>query len=286
MKPYRLAKVLLVSLILTALAACGGGSNNDQGVSFTAVGFTADQVQQGNQRICTPQLFSSQIFLQISYSNLANESVVPQVESFKCLQIQNNLESQTLRAERALIRYEIAGAQTQPPSSSVNFSHVLGPLVNNATENIDTTLPEGIGPTNIPNNITAFVQVVSPEVLRWMSLNRSQLPEPPFNMNVYVAVSGVTSAGDRLVSNEAGLVIVVSNDNVINRPTTTTAALNADGSLPVGSDGTVNDTDFTSENVGETNTGSDDSVASNSEPAPTGATPTPVATGVATSTAR
>jgi hypothetical protein len=40
------------------------------------------------------------------------------------------------------------------------------------------------------------------------------LPEPPFEMVASVTVSGVTSAGNRIETNELPLSIIVAEDNV------------------------------------------------------------------------
>jgi len=141
--------------------------------------------------------------------------------------------TQSVRVDRAMIRYFVAGASSQPPSTATAAGVVLG-AANGATSlpngngsqpgtKPGGTLPSGgtggtggsgTGSGTTAPRATAGFAVVPAAVAEWISSHRSELPEPPFEMVASVTVSGVTSAGNRIETNELPLSIIVTEDNV------------------------------------------------------------------------
>lgn len=195
------AGVLSLSLLLLSLTGCGSGSsNNDQGVAFTLLGFFSDFEETAGQVGDTITLSGTDEFSNSSPNeDSQTETAVPVI-----LGLQNNLSGQFIRADIAYITYFVNGASAQPPSTSVSFSVFLGP----ASEG-NSSLPPTIAN---PNTSFAQIPIVPADIRAWLALNRNDLPEPPFTMTATVYVSGVTSSGDRLDTNQATYFLNVVPD--------------------------------------------------------------------------
>jgi len=219
---------ILATLFVGALAGCGGGgSNNDAGQGVTLTGFNA-----APNGICSASQKVTSILMPISGGAEAeNPTGEGSVGAFSCFEAQNNLVTQAVRVDRALIRYFVAGASAQPPSTVTAAAAYLAAAQGN------TSLPgggivtvggnqPGVQPGSKPQGtlpsgasggaprITAGFNVVPSAVSEWISANRSLLPPPPFQMIASVQLSAVTSAGDRIETNELPLNIIVSEDNI------------------------------------------------------------------------
>ncbi len=186
-----------------AMVGCGSASNDDQGVSFTNLGFFSVDTETN---ACEETGVSSAI-VSIGTSAGANST-----GASLCIGLQNNLSGQFIRSERATITYSIPGAALQPPSAVVPVSAIMGP----GSAGASTSLPDGV--TN-ESRVIAGILLLPPETLRFLSVNRGALPRTPYTMIASASVTGVTSAGDSLESNPAEIAIQV-----------TTASLNATGS--------------------------------------------------------
>mgnify|MGYP006279236153 CR=1 FL=1 len=133
--------------------------------------------------------------------------------------IQNNLYGQVFRADRVYVDYYIPGASAQPPSTSVPISLLAGPAesagsgqgavgggTNSTTRDPGirrpayTSLPPSLA--NICNRALAQITVVPAAVREWLNFNRDLTPEAPYKMEVTIRVSGLTSGGDRLDTND------------------------------------------------------------------------------------
>lgn len=137
--------------------------------------------------------------------------------------VQNNLYGQVFRADRVYIDYYIPGASAQPPSTSVPVSLLAGPAESASGGQVTggggaggagggtlrdpgirrpayTSLPPSLA--NICNRALAQVTVVPAAVREWLNFNRDLTPEAPYKMEVTIRVSGLTSGGDRLDTND------------------------------------------------------------------------------------
>jgi hypothetical protein len=196
--------------LLAFLVGCGGGSNNDQGVGFSLIGFNA--VEDGE---CQEDTFISAAGAPLSD---AGGQEGPDIGLFTCATVQNNTTTQFVRTDRMLLEYYIDGASEQPPSTSTGVSTFLGPASGGeGTNPPDSTLPGSL--EGVENRAMLSFPYVPVSIREWLSLNRNSLPEPPFEMTVVATVTGVTSAGDRIETNPASLLVVVSPDVPI-QPTT------------------------------------------------------------------
>lgn len=205
--------ITIFSTAAMLLAGCGSAPN-DQGVSFSLLGYMAIDIDEDTgERTCSIDTSTSGYL-----ANLGTSSDIGASATLGCILLQNNLTGQFIRAERVNLSYFIAGASEQPPSTVQAQTVVLGPLGSGdsgtTSTGPNTTLPPGF--TSLGNRISTGVFLIPDETHRWLSLNRDKLPDPPFIMQVTASVTGVTSAGDVLVSNEAGTSVEVVSDITIN----------------------------------------------------------------------
>jgi hypothetical protein len=230
---------IILALSLALSSACGGGSNNDQGTSFSLVGFNSFD----EENVCQLDVFTSVLVLGLSDTGVSES--LGDFGLASCLTIQNNMTTQFVRADRVYLDYFVPGASDQPPSTSIALGLILAPFASQVGAQGGgqgggqgfVTGPGGstiVGPppfTSLPSSFTigaaggtegGAAQIVSArfiavpvEVREWLALNRLSLPEPPFQMTLVARVAGVTSGGDALVTNEATIPIIVRIDNPI-----------------------------------------------------------------------
>lgn len=216
-------KIIGSALLVSTLVFAGCGSaGNDQGISFTLLGFTpitGDSATGGTG--CDLNGFDNTISIPIGESG---ESSTAAVETKRCILVQNNMTAVAVRTERANIEYFIPGADRQPPSTSIPVTVTVGtapgtdaPEQGSGAEGDDeATDGENNGVTIIGNRGGTQINMIPPEIRSWISLNRGSLPEAPFSLEIIVNVIGVTTAGDRLETNKAYYQAQVVNDFLIN----------------------------------------------------------------------
>lgn len=261
---------LIVSLVAIA---CGGNgaSNNDQGMSVTflglfnsttlantsAVGQGQTTGQQGCGRLPTVFVGGSirlgeatpepSVTLTDTNSSGTDESGA----FVSVVGVQNNLYGQAFRADRVLIDYYVPGASTQPPSTNAPIALIAGPAEAAAQTNTQdtqtqnpglrrpsfTSLPPSL--SNICNRALAQVTIIPASIREWLNFNRDALPEAPFKIEITVRVSGLTSSGDRLDTNDGTFdfevlpetyIVPTSGDATPEATVAPTAAAQADNS--------------------------------------------------------
>ena len=196
------------------LASCGGGSNNDQGVAFTLLGYNSVD----DQGVCELDLFTTSI--NIPLSNGASGELVGGGDVGACLTVQNNMSSQGVRADRFIMEYSIVGSSLQPPTTSRAIGRIAAPAPAVVSGAGGAAAPRPIGdlPPGFGNNKNLVQTGFSPlpvEIREWLNLNRNSLPELPFNMTLNGRVAGVTTGGDSIESNPVSFSITLLEDNVI-----------------------------------------------------------------------
>jgi hypothetical protein len=201
MKFGKLLKTSFLVVTLSAFIGCGSATNNDQGVTFTFLGFFSDSAG------ATGLSGTS-----VAYSDVTSEPggfAADAISVLAFIGVQNNLSGQFIRLQRAYISYTIPGTNLLPPSTSQVLSGTLTP-VDNA---VGSSLPD---PLKTGKNVKYIqIAVLPPQVRTWISLQRESLPEAPFDIEATVFAHGVTSAGDQVDTNEGGLRIRILPDDVI-----------------------------------------------------------------------
>lgn len=216
-----LAKRLSISVLLLSGIGCGGGGgNNDNGVGVALLGFTA--VDNG---VCTGSTFVSAVAMPIS-GGASAESPDANAGIPSCFQVRNNLVTQAVRLDRANLRYYIPGSSLQPPATVYPVVAFLAAATGNTSlpnpetsgkpgTKPESTLPSGnVGSVAGNPPVTGAFAAVPVAIREWISAHRGDLPPAPFNMLNQVQLSGVTSAGNRIETNEAVLTIIVKEDNL------------------------------------------------------------------------
>lgn len=206
--------VLAGLLVAGVLGSCGSASNNDQGASFTLLGYFAS-VPSGDSTTLPTALSGLSILLTDSTSpetapgagNFGSGTVLAAVG------VQNNLSAQFIRTDQVFFEYNVPGAQAQPPTTNYPLSVLLGAADSNLSPTPTSTLPGGFN--GLANRAFAEVPVLPAEIREWLSLNRDLLPDRPFTMTVRTVVSGVSSAGDRFDTNASELLVQVNDDTII-----------------------------------------------------------------------
>lgn len=217
---------LLAAMTLTlagtmSLVGCGSATSNDQGVSFTLLGFFTEAPDAAADCKTLP---TGVLGLYMPLNDPSSEVSPAAGDQLVYLGMQNNLSQQFIRTDRVFIEYYVPGASTQPPSTSLPFSAMINPSVSSSTDGtsggttaakaFESSLPPSFGGGSCSRSYGGFT-VVPEDVRSWMNFNRGELPEPPFVMTAIVSLTGITSAGDRLTSNEASIDIHVTPDVVI-----------------------------------------------------------------------
>ena len=204
----KLSKVLLTALLPLPLFFNGCGSSaNDQGTTFSLIGFgqlTIDTTTLATT--CSDTVFTNQISVPRSDATEGSGTVIG------CLVIQNNLTSTSVRTERVNLSYYINGASEQPPSTNTVGTVLLGPAASSATTTTTTT---STGLSSLGNKISLPANLIPPVVREWISVNRSRLPSPPYNMDIIASVTGVSTSGDQLTTNEASIQATITQDVLV-----------------------------------------------------------------------
>lgn len=198
--------ITATSACILALLSCGSASNNDQGVSFSSNGWAA--VKDG---ACTFQGIT-EFQAPISLGTGSEVTGSGLIDSRQCMVVENRMTSQFIRADRIYYTFNIPGASVQPPNTSMPFSAFLAQVP--TTTGTDTGSGSGTD-LGDAQRLSSGAYIVPPQIFEWISLNRDSLPSIPFQLEVYARVSGVTAAGDRLQTNEIGMPVFITQDEVI-----------------------------------------------------------------------
>lgn len=201
----RIAKMGFIAAGITfGITACGGGvgggSNNNQGLSFTLIGvFSAGETSCAGApvgAIAAP--------LSSAGSDTGADPFFGAI--LAGIGLQNNLGGQAFNVDRLDYEFFIPGSSAQPPSTVTALPVLLGP----GAEGVSSSLPQDFA--TLPSCSVATVSVLPQQVRAWIALNRASLPEAPFDMLLTLRAHGEATGGDRLTSNDETIVITVTPD--------------------------------------------------------------------------
>lgn len=198
---FELKKVVRIALavIFTGVISACGGTSNDQGITFSFLGWYSDA--SGATQITGISAPLSVAEVEPGSGGYAGGSLV------LAAGVQNSLEEQFIRTERIFFEYEVPGANLNPPDTSMVVNGLIGPA---PCTDCNSSLPDSF--KNAGNPAYLEVTVVPAEIRTWINLNREQLPEPPFTMNVRAYLTGLTSSGERYDTNPVYLAIEMLPD--------------------------------------------------------------------------
>jgi hypothetical protein len=156
---------------------------------------------------------------------------------YAILGLQNNLYGQVFRADRVLLEYYIPGASVQPPSTNVALNMLAGPAEAGTqggaaggaatnTGGIRRPFVTSLPPTfnQICNRSFAQVPIIPSPIREWLNFNSNQLPEAPFDLEIVITITGLSSGGNRYDTNQGLFTISVVPEIPVIPPTPAVAA--------------------------------------------------------------
>lgn len=197
--------------LVVGLGLVGCGSNdNDQGISFRAVGIFQGEQQEDQCQVPVVDNAIGDPGISVPLNSPLVDGGYPDSNSFLSfcrgfLQLENNLgfqrtqdgnvveqEGEAINVERIDFEYEIPGARIAIPSNSMPTGFRINPF---------------FGPENSfgrPNTIFVQLdgQLVPSALVQFLRQNQPSLPQLPYVMIIHIRVRGRTDSGELLVSNE------------------------------------------------------------------------------------
>lgn len=229
--------VTLLGLFQTATSqATGGGTtNNLTGCGQLPQPLSAGFISLGQtmpQPSATPGTTST-----------SGLSMDPSGAVYAIVGVQNNLYGQVFRADRVLLEYYIPGSSVQPPSTNVALNMLAGPAEagtqggtntgGNGNGNGNGTGTGTVGDdlrrpivTSLPptfnqicNRAFAQVPIIPAPIREWLIFNSNQLPEAPFDLEIVITLTGLSSGGNRYDTNQGLFTISVVPEIPVIPPT-------------------------------------------------------------------
>ena len=191
-----------LGLVVLGATACGGaGGSNDQGVSFSFLGY-----YQGPTTAALPE-----VSLPVSIGGEEDEGYSGLEETlFACFL--NGLSGEFLRVDRLIYEFNAPGAGVSIPSTNTGFTLFLGPAVPALS---NSNLPPGFS-GSAPSNVNCGrVLVVPPDIAQFIVLNKGFFPEETFTVEMRVSASGVSSSGNRFTTPAQSFLLLFTTDNTI-----------------------------------------------------------------------
>lgn len=188
------------TLVLGAVSCGGTGSNNDQGTSFLAYGYFNDsQGQTGSSGAIVALAPDSAVL--VGTGGASVQLLVDGNAVLTFMGFQNRLANQFIRLVRIDCSYDIPGSNLQIPDDSFNSAAVISsdPAADDRDDETGQQVPL---PTGEGSTLILQFEVVSPDIISYINVNRNSLPELPFRMNVSCRGVGVTQSGDTIVTND------------------------------------------------------------------------------------
>ncbi len=201
---FRRIGAALSGMALLLGLGCGGGTNNDQGTSFLALGFASEAGTTANE-IGKPLPLASDPAATAVGFNGGTEGVSFAVDGLYVttfIVLANNLTHQFIRVTRVDCSYDIPGADPALviPNDSFNLTMLLGAAEGAAVDTpVDAAAKEK---ADLASSGAAEFIIVSPDLYSFINVNRNLLPELPFRMNVTCSAIGITQAGDVIRTND------------------------------------------------------------------------------------
>ena len=194
--------VLVGGLLATG---CGDSGNNDNGISFRAVGFVQGTFSDNKCSVPTASSAIADQSNNLSLDNASVDSGYP-AGSFFCrayLWLENNLLRQALVVDRLDFEYEIPGSRIGLPSHSSSVGIRINPS--------DSTVTSPFGAPNVYIGLPE-AQIVPASVVLFLRQNRQSLPQLPYTMIVKMTAHARSDAGQDYTSNELRYTITWEQD--------------------------------------------------------------------------
>lgn len=197
---------LLLGLVGMTGVGCGDdGNENDQGISFRAVGILQGEVSDGQCTVPTADSAFADAGVSVpldgmvfGFDVLARGYPSSSVGFSICrayIQLQNDLIKQSINVERIDFEYEIPGARLAVPMNSMPTGFRINP------SDADPDTPSPFGQVNAII-VQPDGQMVPQSLVQFLRQNEPSLPQVPYIMIIHITAHGRTDTGDALESNE------------------------------------------------------------------------------------
>jgi hypothetical protein len=189
----RIIRLVLVGGLLAI--GCGDSGDNDNGISFRAVGFLQGVLADAKCTVPTVGTAIADQSNNIPLDNAIVDSGYP-ANLFFCrayLWLENNLIRQAIIVDRLDFEYEIPGSRIGLPSHSSSVGIRINPA--------DSTAASPFGPANVYIGLPE-AQIVPASVVLFLRQNRQSLPQLPYTMIIKMTAHARSDAGQSYVSNE------------------------------------------------------------------------------------
>lgn len=203
--------LLLITLIACGVVfvGCGDASSNDQGTSFTFLGWYEKADPEAEPTLLTGLTLNLN---SLAVNNIAGKTAYAGFT--------NHLYGEAIRLQRVHLKFEVPGSKIEIPSTAAVLNTILGPRPDNGSGAFDqdSSLPDsfgdGTGAAGEDFAPTSYgeVFIVPAEIMSFLSLNKASLPQTPFTLVVTAYGSAITTAGKQLNSNEIQFAIFVSDE--------------------------------------------------------------------------
>jgi hypothetical protein len=220
-----LAGIALVAGVL----GCGSSTtNNDQGASFSALGFF-----EANSTETPPPALAG--FTTTLSSDPANQGIFLN-QSLAAIGLENRLRNSFIRLTKVDCEYQVPGSSISVPPDSVAVSSFIpaspgigGPQIGGSggsggvggsggsstggTTTTDTSSGTGGGNATGEGSKTYMTfKVISASIYSYLNNNRNALPELPFQVQIFCTATGVTNAGKTIETNPIGITAVMAEE--------------------------------------------------------------------------
>jgi hypothetical protein len=196
----------------------GGGDENDQGISFRAVGIFQGEQQEDQCEVPTTENQIADTGIAVPLDGAVFPPPAPDqliggypdsnaALSF-CrgfIQLDNDLNNQAIVVERFDFVYEIPGSRIAIPENSAPTGFRINPANADPEAN-----PNPFGQVN-----TIFIQLngqlIPSTLVLFLRQNQQSLPALPYVMIIHVTARGRTDSGDVLVTNEVRYTVELTS---------------------------------------------------------------------------
>jgi hypothetical protein len=206
----RKARFIAAALVFIAASGCGSGgggsSENDQGITFTALGVFQEE-EQVAPAVDTfdpeePQGDTGRIISLSQTTTIPNDVNGDGDLDGGYVGVRNNLTSQRITTRGIQVEIFVAGALLPNPVATDFVPLSVG---------LDPAPIPGEGEEGAFSEQFAQTIFVSSDVMAFLNQNRTLFPDPPFDMTITMVVEGVSDSGDNYESNQITYSVVVQD---------------------------------------------------------------------------
>jgi len=245
MKGKTLFAAVAAPVLAGIVAGCGSSTtNNDQGVTFLALGYFADSAGTTGVSGVNAVLSSD-----IGASGIQGIPGAVGQQTLVFMGVENRLRNQFIRLTKFDCEYLVPGSSLSIPPDSFAAAGVVtpnpgigGPSIDGAGASGNVGFGAGGGgagaaggtagqaggatagatgggaggggtvgtsgpATGQGGRLFSQFPVIGPDIYSYLNNNREALPELPFRMQALCRATGVSSAGDAFATNEAGITV-------------------------------------------------------------------------------